>query len=220
MTNEIPGRGKEHIQVTTVCIIRHGETDWNKERKFQGREDTELNDAGKRQASEIAAHLAGFSWDVIITSTLKRAAATADIVRLALETTPVVIDEAFIERDFGKASGLTLGEQELAFPDGVVPGKESDDALEKRVLEGLQGIARDYHDNKVVLVTHGAVINSILKAVSAGSINVGETNIKNACLTIIELDGSGWHVKAYNSVELISSVLLKHCSGKEKLQLP
>ncbi|MDQ7825352.1 MAG: histidine phosphatase family protein [Candidatus Eremiobacteraeota bacterium] len=187
--------------VTTICMVRHGETDWNRERKFQGREDTELNEAGKKQASEIAAHLAGFSWDVIIASPLKRAFVTADIIRLALEITPLLPDEAFIERDFGKSSGLTHQEQELAFPEGNVPGKESDDDLEKRVLEGLRGIMAGYGGKRVVLVTHGAVINSLLKAVSAGTIDVGETKIKNACLTIIEHDGSGWHVKAYNSVE-------------------
>ena len=211
---------QKSIQVTTVCIIRHGETEWNKERKFQGREDIELNDEGKRQASTIAAHLGRFSWDVIITSPLKRALATAETVRRALKNTPLVIQEAFIERDFGRASGLTSREQERAFTDGVVPGKESDDALAKRVLEGLQCIIRDYRNRKVILITHGAVINSLLKAVSAGKINVGETNIKNACFTVIEHDGSGWQVRTYNSMNYLSGRQAAENAGEFQVMEP
>jgi uncharacterized phosphatase len=187
--------------MTLLCIVRHGETDWNKQRKLQGREDRELNEKGREQASLIAACLGKSHWDVIITSPLKRAFATAEIIGKNLHITNVVKESAFIERDFGRASGLTLEQQESAFPDGLVPGKESDDSLLKRVMQGLNGIVKKYGDRKVILVAHGAVINSLLKAVSGGRIDVGETNIKNMCINIVEHDGSNWHVKVYNSVE-------------------
>jgi len=191
--------------MTTLCIVRHGETDWNRLGRFQGREDIELNENGRAQASLIAEHLSEFQWDLIITSPLKRAHATAEIIGKRLEITKIIEDKAFVERDFGKGSGLTLESQKSAFPDGDIPGKENDDALEKRVFRGLQGVIESNRDRKIVIVAHGAVINALLRVVSAGSIDLGETNIKNTCINILEHDGSCWQIKTYNSVAYLKN---------------
>jgi uncharacterized phosphatase len=191
--------------MTTLCIVRHGETDWNKLRKFQGREDIPLNRQGKKQASMIAAHLAESTWDGIISSPLKRASDTADIIAKKLKIGPVIEDGAFVERDYGEGSGLTLTEQEAAFPDGLIPGKESDDMLEGRVLRGLQGILDTQVGKRVILVAHGAVINALLKAVSAGALNLGETRIRNTCINILEHDNVQWHIRVYNSVDYLGA---------------
>jgi uncharacterized phosphatase len=185
---------------TTLCIVRHGETDWNRLRKFQGREDVPLNARGKEQALFIASHLAGYAWDVIISSSLKRASKTADIIAEKLAHGPVIKDESFVERDYGKGSGLTPEELESAFPGGMVPGRESDDLLKQRVLWGLDGILHSQEGKRVILVTHGAVINMLLRAVSGGALDPGETRIRNTCITILEHDGENWQIRVHNSI--------------------
>lgn len=187
---------------TTICIVRHGETDWNAAKRVQGREDIELNENGRRQASGLASRLEGMHWDVIISSPLKRAAETAQIIRQTIKAGSIIVNEKFIERDFGKASGMTYGQWKDAFPDQHIPGREVDDELEKRVYEGLAEVVEKYTGRKIVLVTHGAVINSLLKTISEGLINIGETNIKNACINLIEHDGKSYRVKLYNSLEI------------------
>ncbi|MHC9544574.1 MAG: histidine phosphatase family protein [Vulcanimicrobiota bacterium] len=189
----------------TLCIVRHGETDWNRLGRFQGREDIELNENGRAQASLIAEYLSGFQWDVIITSPLKRAYATAEIIGKKLDITAIIEDRAFVERDFGNGSGLTLEQMKSAYPDGTIPGRENDESLEKRVLQGLRGVADTYRDRRIVMVAHGAVINSLLKVVSAGKVNLGETSIRNACINILEHEGSSWQIKVHNSVDYLKN---------------
>jgi len=189
----------------TLCIVRHGETDWNRLGRFQGREDTELNENGREQASLIAGYLSGFQWDVIISSPLKRACATAEIIGQSLGIESITRENAFVERDFGKGSGMTLPQMKSAYPDGAIPGRESDESLEKRVSQGLQRVAERYTGSRVIMVAHGAVINSLLKVVSEGSIDLGETNIKNTCINMLEHDGSGWQIKVCNSVDYLKS---------------
>lgn len=192
--------------MTTICIVRHGETDWNAQKRCQGREDIELNENGEKQAAEIAGHLKRVNWDIIISSPLKRAFATAAIIGRCLNVNEIIEDDSFIERDYGVASGLTYEQWKLFYPDGYIPGIESDDILRERVLQGLHSIVEEFKDKKVVLVAHGAVINSLLKTVSVDKINLGETNIKNTCINIVEHDGSDWHVKVYNSVDYLNDI--------------
>lgn len=187
------------LLTTTICLIRHGETDWNAQKRFQGREDIELNENGKIQTTEIAEHLGKVNWDVIISSPLKRAYSTAQIIAKKLKIENTVINENFIERDYGKASGLTFAQWKHSFPDGIVPGKENDESLKKRVITGLDEIVGEYKEKNILLISHGAVINSILKTVSNGAIDIGETNIKNACFNLVLHNGTAYSVELFNS---------------------
>jgi uncharacterized phosphatase len=90
-----------------LCLIRHGQTDWNKDGKLQGREDIELNDTGRSQARMCAEFLKNYSWDCIFSSPLKRAAQTAEIIQRQLTLSSINIEFDFIERDYGLASGLS-----------------------------------------------------------------------------------------------------------------
>jgi uncharacterized phosphatase len=192
--------------MTTLCIVRHGETDWNRLGRFQGREDTELNENGRAQASLIAGYLSAFPWDFIISSPLRRAYATAEIIGQRLGITSITRENAFVERDFGKGSGMTLQQMKSAYPDGKIPGRESDESLEMRVSQGLQRAVERCRDSRVIMVAHGAVINSLLKVVSEGSIDLGETNIRNTCINMLEHDDGGWHIKLCNSVDYLKAV--------------
>lgn len=187
--------------MTTICLIRHGQTDWNKAGRIQGETDTVLNNTGKQQASGARDALEKSDWDLIVTSPLKRTKQTAEIINEKLQL-PLIEMEAFKERGYGDAEGLTKEEREAKFPDmRTYPNQESREAVTARVTQGIEEILAAYPNKKILLVSHGGAINAILANVSGGEIGTGKTKLHNACLSNIGHDGEMWTVKDYNQVE-------------------
>jgi probable phosphoglycerate mutase len=165
---------------TTIVLVRHGETDWNRERRFQGHSDPPLNALGRAQAEALAADLAAQPVAVAYTSPLRRATETAEIVvrRLGVE---LRTSEPLMEVDVGSWSGLTREEVEARYPDGyrrwLDHGHGWDDgetyeALGERVVSWLLEIGSRHAGETVLAVTHGGPIRSALAA--AGGIGFGE----------------------------------------------
>jgi broad specificity phosphatase PhoE len=164
-------------------MVRHGETDWNRERRFQGHADTPLNDAGIAQVRELAERLSGESFSVAYTSPLRRASESAEILaaRLGLE---VRASEGLKEVDVGSWSGLTVAEVEARFPEGFArwanlrtsgwEDGETYDDLAARVVVGLLDIAVRHPDELVLAVTHGGPIRSALIAAAGDRVGDGE----------------------------------------------
>ena len=98
-------------------MVRHGETDWNRDSRFQGHADPPLNEVGRVQAQELASELAGETFDAAYASPLERAHETARILAARLHL-GVRLREALREVDVGSWSGLTRTEVEARFPDG------------------------------------------------------------------------------------------------------
>jgi probable phosphoglycerate mutase len=157
---------------TTIVMVRHGETDWNRENRFQGHADTELNEAGREQARMLALELAGETFRAAYSSPLLRAHETALILaaRLDLEVEPA---DELMEVDVGSWSGLTRTDIEARFPDGFNrwleyghgwDDGESYEALGERVVSGLLRIAAAHPLGNVLAVTHGGPIRSALAA--------------------------------------------------------
>lgn len=92
-----------------ILITRHGQTDWNLQRKLQGRADIELNHTGIEQAKIAREELVNEKIDLIICSPLKRARQTADIINEG-RNIPIIIDERISERDFGEFEGKNRNE--------------------------------------------------------------------------------------------------------------
>src|SRR5919106_6160019 len=136
---------------TRIILARHGETDWNLERRWQGHSDRPLNETGLAQAEELAEQLAGEPIAAVYSSDLIRAHETARIVseRLGLD---VVAVPGLRERRFGSWEGLQDVEVERRFP-GVhsPPDGESRDEMLRRVLKSLDAIATS-HPGRTVLV--------------------------------------------------------------------
>jgi uncharacterized phosphatase len=109
--------------VTYLCLVRHGETDWNSLGKLQGRADIPLNKIGVLQAEECREVLKSSKWDVIITSPLKRAKETAEIINKELKS-PIVEMVDFIERYYGDAEVMTVKERLSTFPNRNYPKQE------------------------------------------------------------------------------------------------
>ena len=148
--------------MTELLIVRHGETDWNAELRFQGHADRSLNETGRAQARALADELADVEAEAIYSSDLARARETAEIVgeRLGL---PVIEVRELREIDVGNWEGLTSDEVAARFPDasgGWRQGETYDD-LAARVLPALERIARAHPAGRVVVVGHGGTIRTL-----------------------------------------------------------
>ena len=96
---------------TIICLIRHGQTDWNKAHLIQGRLDQPLNDTGRMQLEQTAKRLSTYpiQWDILLSSPLSRAYESAQIIQRTLQIdSPIIKREQLIEREFGSAEGLEI----------------------------------------------------------------------------------------------------------------
>jgi broad specificity phosphatase PhoE len=159
---------------TQLVLVRHGETDWNRENRFQGHADPPLNDTGRQQAAELAAQLESETFAAAYTSPLRRAHETATVIADALGI-DLIADDRLTEVDVGSWSGLTRAEAEQRFPEGFArwleyghgwDDGETYDDLGARVVEALTTIARLRPGATVLVVTHGGPIRSALAAAS------------------------------------------------------
>ena len=159
-----------------LLLVRHGESIWNADGRWQGQADPPLSDRGKRQAAEAAGALG--TVDAVVTSDLERAAHTGAIIANLLGIEPVITEPRLRERDAGPLSGLTRPEIHEAFPHllpddpaGFHPGPdgrpawpegwEADEHLWDRVEVALVALGRLSPDGDIVVITHGGVIYAI-----------------------------------------------------------
>jgi 2,3-bisphosphoglycerate-dependent phosphoglycerate mutase len=146
--------------VTTILLARHGETDWNRERRLQGSSDTELNEQGRYQARELAAALADVDVTAVYSSDLRRARETAEIVA-ASKGLAVVVDRDLRERSFGGWEGLTRAEIAERFPDLESHDGETDEEVRRRVLAAVHRIVDVHPGAQVLVVSHGSALNTL-----------------------------------------------------------
>ena len=179
------------------CLIRHGQTDWNAAGRIQGLEDVELNAVGRAQAAQTGLYLQQWQWDRIISSPLKRAAESAEIIANELNLASVEIMDAFMERDYGECSGMTTAQRKHSFPDGIIPKQETLETLQKRALAGLQQLITE-PQARTLIVTHGGLINSLLAQFTNGEIGSGKTILHNASLALFQYQPPSWQILAYN----------------------
>ena len=189
------------LQKMKISLIRHGETDWNSIGKFQGREDIPLNKTGIEQIQRAAMYFKKSSWDKIITSTLSRAKMSAEIIRKEIGLQKAHEEEDFTERDLGKISGMTKEEAERNFPDGNFEGMEPLEKLEHRSFNALIKWINEFDGNNIIIVTHGAAINSILTKLSGNKIEMGKAIPKNAYMTLLEKQRDTINIVFYNKEE-------------------
>mmetsp|Transcript_9311 Transcript_9311/g.26475 ORF Transcript_9311/g.26475 Transcript_9311/m.26475 type:complete len:232 (+) Transcript_9311:194-889(+) len=170
---------------TEVVLVRHGETDWNAEGRLQGQNDPPLNGRGREQAENVALHLAKVQQsvqqsgsgsgrvEVIYSSDLVRASATAEEIAKRLGV-KLQLKKEFREKCLGVMEGLTLQEARKKVPDAfdkwrkgrVVPGSEDKLSVQSRLQSALDDIEKDFGGRKVVVVTHGGILNSIHRLIT------------------------------------------------------
>lgn len=187
--------------MSTLYLIRHGETDWNRLGRLQGIEDIELNGHGEQQAHQCGSSLKHEPIDLIFSSPLKRAYKTAQIINEYLGLPKVQKIEGLHERDFGIASGLTKEERENLYPDGQVPGMEAWEELKSRAMQSIEQMIEQYPKERLLVVTHGGVINAILHTISQGEIGTGITRLKNTCLSVLHFHHGQWQIEKHNCTQ-------------------
>ncbi|HEY5944095.1 MAG TPA: histidine phosphatase family protein [Kofleriaceae bacterium] len=143
-----------------LLLARHGETDWNREGRWQGHADVALNDRGREQARELAARLAGEPIDVIYASDLARAHETALIIA-ERKRLPITTDAGLREIDVGRWSGLTPDEIGRCFPGMITHDGETNEQHLARVLAVFHRIAGTERGRRVLVVSHGKTLRVI-----------------------------------------------------------
>ncbi|TDN93032.1 histidine phosphatase family protein [Microbacterium sp. BK668] len=179
--------------MTTLILVRHGETDWNRDRRIQGATDVPLNDTGRRQARDAAATLRGMldprARAVVVASDLSRARETGEIIAGELGLPAPRLYPELRERAYGVAEGLSVDEYFARWGDwhGTdVPEAETREDLRTRALAGLTKVARDVRREtapgaaSVIVVTHGALIREVIRHASGDALPLEGERLANA----------------------------------------
>lgn len=198
--------------MSTLWIIRHGETDWNAAGRFQGHVDIELNELGRAQAQQLATRLESehqrAPFAAAYSSDLVRARATAEcaIARLGLT---LELRAGLRERNFGVLAAMTRAEMEARHPavvaawkarlvDYVIPEGESHAAFSARVLGTLEEIARAHRDAPVLVVTHGGSLDCVYRAATGLHLDIRrEDPIPNASISRVRVTAGRFEIERW-----------------------
>jgi probable phosphoglycerate mutase len=197
-------------QPTITVLLRHGDTRLSPEHRFSGLCDLPLSADGTRQAKAAACRLAaGARIDAVVTSPLRRAAATAAIAATELGLTAVT-DDALRETDFGEWEGLTLTEIQQRWPAAVAawqhnpqqapPGGESFETTAQRVYQACERLLRDHHGQTVLVVSHITPIKILLcRALDVPLVALYRMYLGPACINEIQ-----WHDHEFAAVRRVN----------------
>ncbi|SJN44542.1 Phosphoglycerate mutase [Microbacterium esteraromaticum] len=164
--------------MTLLTVVRHGQTDWNLDRRIQGATDIPLNDTGRADAKAAAAVLSGGSYDAIYASPLLRATETAQIIARELGLAEPAMTRGMRERHFGDGEGLHVDDYLARYGDwhAVVPQAETLVQVGERAMDSLDRIVRASRRRSapraesLIVVSHGGVIRALLMHASGGTL--------------------------------------------------
>lgn len=185
-----------------IYLMRHGETAWNAEKRLQGRTDIPLNESGRRLAQETASALQEVPFDLAITSPLKRARETAEIV-LKGRKIPMIEEERIIEISFGIYEGMISSRANYEIPDpkfqnffkapqNYVPPQGGEDlySLSTRTGAFMKELTakEDYQDKTILISSHGGAVRGLLNSIKGCELKDywGVGVPKNCSIAILE----------------------------------
>lgn len=160
--------------MTELLFIRHGETDWNRQQRFQGQIDVPLNATGQAQAVRVATRLAADRHDALFSSDLQRARETAAPLAAAWDLAPLAL-AGFREQNFGVLEGLDVPTIKARYPelwlrwlehraDFALPGGESLRQFHDRVMAAVRELAAARSGTRLAVVTHGGVLDMLWRS--------------------------------------------------------
>jgi probable phosphoglycerate mutase len=187
---------------TILYLIRHGQTDWNQLRRYQGHSDVQLNETGVRQAEKVAARFVSEPVDAVYASDLSRARETARRIAEGAGCSFATLP-ALRERCYGEWEGLTHDEIRRRFRDRdeASCGIETFEAMQRRAVSVLSELAENHRGQTLVVVSHGGFINSFLHYVTNGEQGPGITRIDNTSVNVFRYGDSGWEVLRINDTD-------------------
>lgn len=198
--------------MTTLLLVRHGETDWNAARRIQGSTDIPLNDTGRGQAAAVAALLAerfGHLRPVVVSSDLQRAHDTATVIAELLQVAPPRTYRQLRERAYGVAEGMTDVEYRARFGDfgrDNVPGAETGAELRARGVAAVRRVVRDARrahapiDVPVIAVSHGGLIGQLIRHASGDALPLPGERLANASIHEFRVERDRLAVLSYAAV--------------------
>lgn len=200
-----------------LILVRHGETDWNAQRRYQGQSDVPLSNLGWQQAELIAGRLAGKEIDATYASDLSRARETARAIaeKSGLEVTP---EPRLRELKFGVLEGLTFDEAQERYPEMIAAwlddfnrppeGAETIDLFNARCVSLLDDLKQKHDEQVVLLVAHGGSLSEILRVVLGLSREKRwYLEMENASLSEVLIAESYVSLKRLNDTCHLSSLL-------------
>jgi len=188
--------------MTELVLIRHGETQMNRELRFQGHVNVALNEIGLEQARRLAARMTGEQAHAMYASDLLRAQQTAQPIGATLSLQPVT-EPGLREQCFGQVDGMRVDDIKEQHPqawegwlrfeeDYCMPEGESTRQFHARVMEAVQRLAAAHPDQKLVVVTHGGVLDMVYRtARSLGLNGPRQSEIPNAGVNRIRVREGG-----------------------------
>lgn len=201
---------------TSIWLVRHGQTQLNRERRYQGANDSPLTEYGRMQAAALARRLRSTPFSLAVVSPSGRALSTAEAI-LEGRATPVERDARWAETGHGRWEGLTYHEVTARFREeaarrfadplhGRAEGGESLAEVQQRVAEGGGAILRQHPGGRILVVTHATPIQLVMCAVG----NLPPTQhwrwrVDHGSVTAIDVYGAGPIVRSVNEVPLLAS---------------
>ena len=189
-----------------VALVRHGQTDWNIQRRYQGWEGLDLNEVGRAQARDAAERLLdlgltlGTRWAWLASSSSPRAIHTARIIGERIGLEPGDRSDDLVERGFGVVEGMLIEEARTRWPDRDYPGSEPVDTVLTRALRGLATLTGAHADEDGVVVTHGTTLRLVVGEVA------GEDpgSLPNGAIAVLEGGPGAWRI-AVHPLESVGS---------------
>jgi broad specificity phosphatase PhoE len=175
--------------VTSLALVRHGETDWNRERRLQGRADIPLNSTGVEQARSLVERFDASEWSLILSSPLARAWETARVLSAASGIPLGEPAGGLIERSFGSAEGEIVTDAKARWGESRYPGSETQEEVGARGSRFLTEVVQSGVGN-VILVSHGAFIRATVAALTGEDLG----GVGNAAILRLEYADGIWEL--------------------------
>ena len=204
---------------TKVCIIRHGETDWNKEGRIQGHIDIPLNDTGRAQALAMAYNSAHFQFSAVFSSDLSRAVETAKALaqreNLEVKTMPQLR-----ERHYGIFQGITKSQAPELYPQAFALYQardlhfnfetgESLTGFAERVLEIFNWLVKHHSNQQFAVVCHAGLLDVMYRHATGRPLHTErDFAIPNSALNWFHHDGDRWHLDHWDGHHHVKHVLM------------
>jgi len=204
--------------MTRLCLIRHGESDWNAQRRVQGQIDIPLNARGRSQAAAVARGLAAERFTALYSSDLQRALQTAEPMANA-RGLPIRPDAALRERHFGVLQALTAEEANERYPQASLRHAARDPEFdyeygeslaifERRIRECLVELFRRHAGETILVVTHGGVLDIAYRQATGRPLTSRrDFGLPNGGVNWLEGDIDGWHVILWADVRHLDAAL-------------
>lgn len=211
---------KSHAISTRICFVRHGETDWNLQRRIQGHTDIPLNPTGRAQALAMAFNAGHQRFSAIYSSDLGRAKETAAALaeREGLE---VRLLPQLRERHYGIFQGITADEGAERYPEAYAHYVARDPLYDfetgetllgfaARVQEGVDWMLRHHGGETICAVSHGGVLDILYRRATGRPLETPrDFVIPNCALNWFGFDAHGWHLERWADRHHLTQVLVE-----------